>query len=268
MNGEYKSENDAVVSVKDLAVLRGYGVFDFLRTYNKKPFYLNEHIKRFKRSAELTLLNCPWSDDEIRSVVNETLKKNDFPESNVRILITGGESIDSITPGDDTKFIVLVTELGPQPPDWYIDGVKIITSKTERYLPEAKSTTYLNAIIVLRNAMKKNAIESIYVDRKNNILEGTTSNIFIVKDKKIITPDKNILPGITREVILDNLAGSDVEIRDIKYDELHNIDEAFITSSNKEIVPVVEIDDIIVSDKPGPISCKVMKIFKGITDKY
>jgi branched-chain amino acid aminotransferase len=268
LDGDFKDETDAVISIQDLSVLRGYGVFDYLRTYNKKPFRIDSHIKRFKRSAELTLLNFPWSDDEIKSIVNETLSRNDFPDSNVRLMITGGESLDSLTPGDDSKLVVLVTDLKPQPAEWYVDGVKIITSKTERYLPEAKSTNYLNAIIVLRDAKKRDAIESIYVDRNNRVLEGTTSNLFFVKGHKIVTAGDGILSGVTREVILESYKGFEIEVRDVLYDELCDMDEAFLTSSNKEVVPVIQIDEIVISDGPGKITLDVMDFFRKVAESY
>lgn len=268
IDGEYKDESEASVSVLDLSVLRGYGVFDFLRTYNKKPFYLDEHIKRLKNSAKLTGIKIPLSDEDLKSVILETLERNDFKESNVRIVVTGGISPDGITPGDDSKLIVMVSDLMPMPKEWYIRGVKIITSKTERYIAEAKSTNYLAAVMVLTEAKKKGAIESVYVDKKGRVLEGTTSNLFLVIEGEIVTPGDGVLKGITREVVIEKYKKHKIKLRDLFYEDLEKADEAFITASNKEIVPVVKVDDLTISESPGKITKDVIDFFKKYTENY
>jgi branched-chain amino acid aminotransferase len=129
------------------------------------------------------------------------------------------------------------------------------------------STSYLNAVYALQLAGKTDAVETIYVDRNNRVLEGTTSNFFFVKGDKLVTAGDGILPGITRSVILDLVKGRfDVEIRDIDRSELDAMDEAFVTASNKEVVPVVRVDDRIVSDgKPGEITLEIMGLFNTFT---
>jgi branched-chain amino acid aminotransferase len=129
------------------------------------------------------------------------------------------------------------------------------------------STSYLNAVYALQLAGKTDAVETIYVDRNNRVLEGTTSNFFLVKGDKLVTAGDGILPGITRSVILDLVKGRfDVEIRDIDRSELDAMDEAFVTASNKEVVPVVRVDDRIVSDgKPGEKTLEIMGLFNTFT---
>lgn len=267
IDGEFVDERDALIPATDLAVLRGYGVFDFTRSYGGIPFKLAEHIARLRRSAEFIELPLPFSDDEIADIVMQTVKRNGYPESNVRIVVTGGESLDGITPSDDPRLLVFVTPLKVMNPRQYLDGIKIITERVERYIPEAKTLNYIPAIKALRRAAKVNAVEAIYVDREGNALEGTTTNLFAFFGETLVTPDISILNGITRSVVL-HLAEQHFRViqRPLKIVELLTADEAFISSSNKQVMPVVAVDEsIIASGKPGLRTRKLMGLFGALT---
>ncbi|MBK9125246.1 MAG: aminotransferase class IV [Chloroflexi bacterium] len=267
IDGEFVDERDALIPATDLAVLRGYGVFDFTRSYGGIPFKLAEHIARLRRSAEFIELPIPFSDDEIADIVMQTVKRNGYPESNVRIVVTGGESLDGITPVDDPRLLVFVTPLKVMNPRHYLDGIKIITERIERYIPEAKTLNYIPAIKALRRAAKVNAVEAIYVDREGNALEGTTTNLFAFFGETLVTPEVSILNGITRSVVL-HLAEQHFRViqRPLKIVELLTADEAFISSSNKQVMPVVSVDEsIIASGKPGLRTRKLMGLFGALT---
>ncbi len=270
INNEFVSAEESKITVNDMGLLRGYGVFDFMRTYGGKPFYLDGHVKRLVRSATLIGLAVPWSEQEIFDITMETLKRNDHKESNVRIVITGGVSPDSITPQGNSNLMVMVTPLHALPATWYSEGVKVITTHVERFMPDAKTTNYIPGILALENARKQDAIESIYVDRYGNLLEGTTTNFYAFIDGKLVTPATGMLPGITRKVILELADGVfDVEMRDIKKDEIRLMDEAFLSASNKEIVPVTEIDCVTIGDgKPGKQTQKLRELFNEFTTRY
>jgi branched-chain amino acid aminotransferase len=277
VNGEFVTEDQAVISVNDMGVLRGYGVFDFLRTYSMRPFYLEDHIRRLETSARLIDLALPRPPGEIFDITMETLSrnknnrnKNHMDEANIRLVITGGISPDSITPQNNPTLLVLVTPAHPCPAEWYRDGAAIITTHDERYIPGAKSTHYIPAILALSRARRQNAIESIYVDRYSRLLEGTTTNFFAFIGDRLVTPGAAILPGITRQVVLQLAQDEfDVEIRDIHRDEMRLMDEVFITASNKEIVPVVRMDDrTIGGGKPGPRTRRIMDTFAAYTRAY
>lgn len=137
-------------------------------------------------------------------------------------------------------------------------------------MPLAKSTNYLSAVYALEQARKQDAIESIYVDRNGRILEGTTSSIFFFKNGMLITPDDDILPGVTRSVVLDLVKGEfEVELRDIEGSELDTMDEVFLTASNKEVVPVVKVNGLTIGDgRPGRKTQVVMQRFRDYTDAY
>lgn len=271
VNGTFVDDDQAQISVNDLSVLRGFGVFDFLRTYNGIPYHLDEHLHRLERSARLIGLQLPHSTTKIREIVGETLGRNNHKESNIRLVVTGGSSVDGITPGNSPQLLIMVTRVKQMPPEWYSDGAKVITSHVDRFLPGAKSINYIPAILCQNEARVQHAIEAIYVDRNGYMLEGTTSNIFaFVGDTLVTPPCDRVLPGITRQVILE-LAGKDFSIveRQLHKDEIRLLDEAFIASSVKEIVPIVAIDSIKLSGgKPGNRTQKIMELFRDDTTSY
>ncbi|MBW2514447.1 MAG: aminotransferase class IV [Deltaproteobacteria bacterium] len=271
IDGQYVDEDNCVLSVKDIIVLRGFGVFDFLITYNKRPFYLKEHVQRLETSAHKIGLKLRHSNDEICHIVEETIRRNPHhDESNIRIVYTGGTSSDGVTPEGNGYLIVMVTPKHMLPEWWYTDGAKLVTAEIERFIPGAKSTNYLTAVWALERAKAMDAIESIYVDRNNCLLEGTTTNFFCFKENKLVTPKLNILPGITRSVLVDLVKGHfDLEIREIQKDELSSMEEVFISASNKEIVPIIQVDDVVVANgRPGERTRKVMQLFKDYTTAY
>ncbi len=263
VNGKFIPANEAVISVNDLSILRGYGVFDFLRTYKGIPFYLNDHIMRFAESAKMIGITLPWSTNKLVELVIKTLNKNAHKEANIRIVATGGISTDCTIPDSNPGLIIMVSKVLKQPDWWYTKGIKIITTGCERFLPSAKSINYIPAIIALQKAYERNAVESVYVDRKENVLEGTTSNIFAFIGEDLVTPGGSVLPGITRDVVI-KLAKKyfDVKIQNISLKDLFEAKEVFITSSTKEVVPVVGIDEVLIGDgKPGFGTKNIMEAF-------
>ena len=262
IDGEFVPENKAFIPVDDLAVLRGFGVCDLMRTYNGKPYFLNEHIKRLENSAKEIGLELPWSCDDMVKIVLETLKKNKtINEANIRIVITGGSSPDFITPHGNPRLLVLVTQIPELPVSWYEKGVKVITLPIERDIPGAKSISYIPATMALKKAKKENAVEALYVDRHGFVRECATSNFFAFINGSLVTPDRDVLKGITRQVVLDISKDLfDIELRQLPLDEVLNADEVFITGTNKGVVPVVMIDDTIIGNgRPGKNTAGVIK---------
>ena len=271
VDGQFVEEDKAVISVKDISVLRGFGVFDFLITYNKRPFRLKQHVERLQNSARLIGLDIKLSTDEICTITEETVKRNTHhDESNIRLVYTGGIAADGVTPGGNGHLMVMVTPKHQLPEWWYTDGVKIITVDFQRIFPLSKSTNYLTAVYALGLAKEQNAVESIHVSPDNQLQEGTTTNIFLIQGNRLITPEKNILPGVTRSAILELAADHfDVEVRDTNKNELSDADEVFITASNKEVVPVITVDDLTIGNgKPGPKTLKMMQVWRDHTTAY
>jgi len=271
IDNDFIASGEPVIPVTDLAVLRGFGVFDFLRTYNRVPFHLRDHLLRLERSAKLLGLPMPRPLSEIGEIVVEGVRRSDHAECNIRLVITGGESADGITPGNNPRLLIMITKASALPPESYSKGVRVITFFQERYLPGAKSINYIPAIICQREAKSRGAIESIYLDRNGYLLEGTTSNFFVVIGNRVITPPcDRVLYGITRQVILD-LIRNHMEIteRTIHRDELRLANECFLSSSVREVTPIIGVDSITIGDGiPGPMTKKIMELFRGYTSDY
>lgn len=270
IDGQFVPSTEAVVPANDLAVLRGYGVFDFLRTYGGKPFHLEAHLKRLERSASLVRLDLPLPLPRIRDVILETLDRNAFEEASVRIVVTGGTSEDNITPLGGARLLVMVTPRQPNPESWYQEGVRVITNFTERYLPEAKTINYIPAVVALQQAKEVGAIDALYVDKARRALEGTTTNLFAFFGDRLVTPGGSILKGITRQTVLELASDRfQVEITDVPLAELLRADEVFLTASNKEICPVRQIDDQVIGQGvPGPHTRFLMEKFAHLTTAY
>ena len=271
VDGQFVEEHQAVIPVDDLSVLRGYGIFDFLRTYNGVPFHLEDHLLRLQRSARLIGLQLPHSQAALAEIVRETLARNNHLESNIRIVVTGGLSPDGITPGTSPRLLVMVGAVKPMPAEWYTAGAKIVTCHVERFMPGAKSINYIPAILCQAEARSRQAIEAVYVDRDGYLLEGTTSNLFALRGNTFITPPcDRILPGITRQVVLElSRREFTVEERHLHRDEVRLLDEAFLTSSTKEVAPVISIDSLSIgSGQPGSRTLRIMELFREYTAAY
>ena len=261
VDGRFVPADEAVIPVDDLAVLRGYGVCDIMRTFKGEPYFLNEHILRLENSAKEIGLTLPWQARQIKDIVLKTLKKNQsIDEANIRIVITGGSSPDFFHPQGNPRLIVLITDIKKLPENWHTKGVKIITHKLERMLPDAKVTSYIPAAMALKEAQKKGAMEAIYVNRRMEAMEGTTSNLFAFFKDTLVTPKDGVLKGITRQAIL-SLAKKlyTIEQRPILLKDLVNANEIFISGTNKGIVPVIQVDEhTIGTGRPGKNTEKII----------
>jgi branched-chain amino acid aminotransferase len=269
VDGKFLPADQAAIPVDDLAILRGIGVFDLMRTYNGRILFLKEHVDRLFDSARRIGLGLPWSAAEVHRVVVDTLSRNHLEEANVRIVVTGGSSPDFMTPAGKPRLIVIVSPLPKLPEWWYTQGVKVIGWQGERPMPGAKSIDYVAASMAMRKAKEQEAVEVIYVDREGNALEGSTSNLFAFIGDSLVTPERGILSGITRQAVLVLAAKYHaVQLCDIPFAELLQAPEVFITGTNKGVVPVVQIDDTVIGDgAPGERTLKLMKALQALTEE-
>ncbi len=261
VDGDFVESDKAVIPVDDLAILRGLGVCDLMRTFNSVPYFLGEHLLRLEASAREIGLSLPWSGDEIKEIILKTLEHNaGMGDANIRVVITGGSSTDFMTPQGAPRLIVLVTEIPSIPATWYSHGVKVITTPSERTIPSAKSISYIAATLALKKAREQNAVEALLVDRNGYVPEGTTSNLFAFMDNTLVTADTGVLAGITRKVILSLAAEMfPIEFRTLHLNELLTAHEVFISGTNKGIVPVVCIDETRIGDgRPGKNTCAII----------
>lgn len=253
VGGKWVHPHEATLSINDIAVLRGYSVFESLRTYDWHPFHLDEHLLRLYRSAVMIEMEIPWSSEQIANVVREVIARNAYRHAAIRLLITGGESEDGILPSGKPTLAVLITPLDERDMGRFARGYKLITTSLQRVSPEAKTANYVVAVRALKDAARRNADDALFVNEQGHVLEATRSNFFIFRGDTLVTPREGILIGVTRNVVLELAQGSfAIEERPILLEELPLAEEAFVTSSSREITPVVQIDDLTIGDgKPG-----------------
>ncbi len=268
LNGEIVPLADAKIGILDLGILRGFGVYDGLTAFSGEPFHFKDHWERFQTAAHALGLTIPYSADEVRDAMRKIIAHNaSGARANLRMILTGGVAEGGLTytPGRETLFITAESAI-PLPNELYTHGGSITLHEHQRFMPEIKSTNYITAVTLQKKRLAADAIEVLYI-HDNKVLECATSNIFMVKDGALHTPDSGILKGVTRKIILELADGTyPTSEHPISLNDIHDADEVFITGSFKDIVPIVSIDDhTIGSGKPGPITRDMMKRFVAHT---
>jgi branched-chain amino acid aminotransferase len=277
LDGKIVPPEEARVSVFDRGFLYGDSVFEALRTYGGVPFALREHLERLARSAQRALIGMPVSVDVFRGEIQAVLAAAKNPESYVRLLVTRGQgSALGLDPTLAQKplRVVIVMEHKPLPKSMYERGVGVVTFRSQRVADStpasgAKLSNYMVAVLAMDEARRCGAEEAIVLDAEGRVVEGTTSNVFLVKDGVLVTPpeEAGILMGITREKILmlARRAGITVKEKSFLPKELVGSDEAFISSSIREIAPVVTVDGAPVGKgKPGPMTLKLLTLLREL----
>src|SRR5436305_4333552 len=166
VGGRWVHPNEATMSINDTAVLRGYSVFESLRTYDHRPFHLDEHLVRLYRSAILIEIAIPWSSEHIANVVQEVIARNTYRHATIRLLLTGGESEDSILPSGKPVLAVMITPLEERNMQRFAKGIRLITTSLQRVSPEAKTSNYVAAIRALKEAIRRDAAEALFVNEQ------------------------------------------------------------------------------------------------------
>ncbi|MEZ5405344.1 MAG: aminotransferase class IV [Verrucomicrobiia bacterium] len=267
INGKLIRSDRAQLPIQDLTFSRGYGAFESIRTYQKIPFRLEAHLQRLKQTATLIHLKLPCSLAEIKKRVFKTLQTNSFPESLIKIYITGGISSGFI-PEKAGSVIIWIEPFKAFPAWQYQKGISLYTTPLTRSFPEAKSTSYLSGVTATIEARKKGFDEAVFVDNQNAILEGSTFNVFAIKNKQVITPEKNILIGITTQEVIKLIKKEGLKLvrKPISLALLKNCSELFITSSNREIIPAIRVNRIKIGNgKPGPITQCLHQLYQKLT---
>lgn len=281
VNGVFVPLSAATISAQDLGLLRGIGVFDFLRTYNLTPFELEAHVRRLANSARLVGIRLPWSQKRMMAICRDLCLRNaELRELTLRLIVTAGTTRDGFWPDGPATVAILAAPHHPYPEKLYRQGCSVVTTLLSRELPEAKTTNYVSARAALVIARKVGAIEALYVNSHGDVLEGTTSNIFALRNGVMYTPCEGILSGITRECVLRLVRKKGlVEVREetLSLAALRAADEAFLTSSNREVMPVTRIDGQAIGPgangatnftrrgKVGPVTKRIMALFREYT---
>jgi branched-chain amino acid aminotransferase len=261
LNGKILPASEAELGITDLALLRGFGIFDFMRTHRGKPFLMDKYITRFFNSARHMELEIPYSREKIAAIILELLKRNRIFEAGIRMVLTGGYTSNGFTPAEP-NFFILIEKINFPPADHYENGVKLYFYQHQRELSQIKSINYLSPIY-LRNRIKDAGAYDVLYHFNNHILEVSRSNFFIIRDRTIITPDNHVLLGITRSSVI-NIARKHFNVaeRPVHVDELREANEAFMTGTTKKVLPVIQVGDQIIGEgRPGPVTEKLMELF-------
>ena len=274
LNGEIIGSEKAVVGVHNIGLLRGFGIYEAMTTHNGKAFMFDLHLTRFKKTANFMGIRIPATDEEIKTAVQTLILKNSGPTRenlNIKFILTGGETLHGID-YDERKptFYIFSEKFVPISDDIFKNGAKVVSHKFLRQYPEYKTTNYIEAVKCQKKQNESNALETLYTFQ-GKILECATSNFFIVKDDVLITPDQNVLKGITRKIVLDLARQNNIKfvLREISLDELKSADEALLSASFKEIVPVTSVDDFPIGNgKVGPITRKLFDLFTELALNY
>ena len=273
LNGSLIPRSQAKISVLDYGFLYGFGLFETMRAYEGQVFRLDSHLNRLARSAEI--LGLPIQALDLKGAVMLTIQANKLGDARIRITISIGEG--NMTP--DTSMctqptvLILAGEYHPYPEQIYQKGfsaeVCSIRRNSQSPLSRLKSANYLENILARQEARAVGVDEAICLNEKGLLAEASMSNIFLVNDGILQTPgeDSGILPGITREVALQLASQLDINTfeGDIMPDELFQAQEAFLTNSLIEIMPLTEIDGKPVgSGKAGPVTRRLMTDYKKL----
>ena len=264
----------AHVSVYDRGFLFGDGVFEVLRTYRGAPFAVDEHIARLRRSAEKVLIALPVDEPALRNEITSAVRASDNEESYVRVVLTRGTGPLSLDP--DTAIrplrVVLVAPLASPPAHAYAAGIRAVLVHTRRTTDEtaaagAKVSNYLASLLAVREAKIRGGDEALIVDAHGNVVEGATSNVFVVREGLVATPpeEAGILAGITRACIVQAAKdlGIPCEERALPVAEIFDADEVFITSTIRELLSVAHVDDRPIGmGSPGPIARALYRQFR------
>jgi branched-chain amino acid aminotransferase len=266
VNGDFVSPSDAKISVFDHGLLYGDGVFETIAAVAGRIFWLEEHIDRLMASCRILRLDIPWSREELSNLAAQTFEKNQEESGRLRITITrgiGGIPI-SQSPGCRPNLVIISTKLDFFPARCYETGIKLMLVNSGRSHPAAKSLSFVPSVMAYLTALDGGFDEALFADDHGNVLEGSTSNLFIVNKGAIKTPRDGILVGITRNKVIDlaNKLHFAVEEADVKLAELEQAEEAFITGTTKKILPAVMIGDIkIGGGVPGTVTGRLMEAF-------
>jgi branched-chain amino acid aminotransferase len=275
INGKVAPAEEARVSVLDNGFAFGDSVYEVLRTYGGLAFEPGRHFRRLRASATRLGFSVPASDAALLAQVDGLLARAGEGESYIRIIVSRGlgDCSYDFAKVDGPTVVMIQKPLPPYPASYYADGIKVAAVGIRRNHPCAldpaiKSSNLLNNILAVREAQARGAEEPVLLNHDGFLAEGASTNLFLVRGGTVFTPplSAGILAGITREVVLELLPGLGLPSREppLHLEDLLSADEAFMTSTTREVVPVTRVDDTPVGDgRPGPLTRRVMEAFRA-----
>jgi branched-chain amino acid aminotransferase len=278
IDGRFVEKEDARVSVFDHGLLYGDGVFEGIRSYNRRVFRLENHINRLYEGADAIRLKIPMKKRDMEAKIVETLKINKLDDAYIRVVVTRGVGDLGLDPRKckDPTIFIITDKIALYPKELYNNGLPITIAKTRRNHPitldpRIKSLNYLNNILGRIDAIDAGTEEALMLDIDGYIAECTGDNIFLVKDGKLYTPPSEIgaLEGVTQDLVIDlaKKRGIDTEYKKMYPEEVFEAEECFLTGTAAEIIPVVSLDGkAIGAGKPGPMYKQLLADFRKVTE--
>ena len=273
INGLITAAGDAKVPVLDHGLLFGDSVYETLRTYHGKPFLFSRHFARLVHSAEGIDLRLPWNKAETLEQMRRTLLPG---ERRIRLMVTRGVGELSADPETcaDPAVIIMVAPLVVPPERVYEDGADVVISSVRRSgrFADIKTGSLIHQVLALREAKMKGAFEAILLTADNKLSNGITSNVYLVRDGKLLTPshDAGIVAGITRGVVLDLARKMGIPVSEGFFDvsETGSAAEMFLTSTTREVVPIARVDGKPVgTGRPGPITMRLLGAYRAAVER-
>ena len=269
INGTFVPAATASLPITDLAILRGYGIFDYFRVKNFVPLFVRDHAERFARSAERMGMTLPVSPAQIVRDVERLVEKNGVPDAGIRLLLTGGVSPDGFSPGTP-NYCVLQHAYPHYDAHLYTEGCTILLDEFTRQTPTVKTIDYAHGIRLLPQMRAAGAADVLY-HQNGEILETTRANFCLVHaDGTIQTRADGVLPGITKNHTLHLAREADYSVLEepISLDDLGRASESFVTGSGKQIMPVVRVGEYVIGDGTvGPVVRDLMARFDALVER-
>ncbi|MHB8416806.1 MAG: aminotransferase class IV [Myxococcales bacterium] len=273
LDGRLLPPSRAKISVFDRGFLYGDSIYEVLRTYGGRPFELPAHLRRLARSAALIGLELPLSSAALRRRIEAALRAARNREAYLRLIVTRGEGPIGLDPALAVRphVLVIVRPLAPPPSELYRRGVEVRVVDVRRNLrqaidPAAKTGNYLNNVLALREARARGGYEALMLDAEGYVAEGSTSNVFAVFGREVRTPPLDgILAGVTRGLVLGlaRRLGLRAKEQRLRPGDLRRASELFLTSTLRELVPIVRIDGRRVgAGVPGPTALRLLEAFR------
>ena len=280
INGNITPPEEARISVFDRGFLFGDSVYEVTYSKNRSFIFMDEHLDRLWNSAALIGMNVQISREELIERILKTAKASNIDEAYVRIVITRGEGELNIGPGEFKQNVVIFIKPNiVYPQELYDKGLNLALAQRPRndrrsLDPNAKSGNYLNNVLAVQEAKKAGADDAIMANLNGEITEGSTFNIWMVKDGKALTPhpESGLLKGITRQKVLEicKTKGIDCEEAKISIEDLSNADEIFITSSTKGVMPVYKLQGKTYAETSAqrPVTQKLWENYRELVNEH
>jgi branched-chain amino acid aminotransferase len=276
-NDGLAAAEDAQVSIYDAGLLHGVGLFETMRSYEGVIFRLEDHLERMFHSAEELGFIVTQKREEVAGWLDVLLEANDLRDARIRLTMTRGSlrEVSEDNPGQSVMFAT-ASAMTPYPPELFRRGMTVIVSETKQNPTDPtarhKTLNYFSRLVALQEAQKKQAGEAIWMTTNNHLAEGSISNVFLIKDEKVLTPplDTPVLAGITRKVVLELAEENEMESSEqrLVIQDLLEADEVFLTNSIMELMPVCRIERHAVGkEKPGPIYTKLHDLYRQAVEE-